>query len=126
MPAIRNIRKSIGKSFGRKALAAGAIAFLPLVPQEALARYNCAIKPTKDGFVSLRDSPGSSGKLVARMKKGELVGLLHPPDYEKLIRKGNWIYVTYHAGVQFEKAHESNTDKGVSGWVNNSLIACHE
>ncbi|MGE3246993.1 MAG: hypothetical protein AB7F96_16050 [Beijerinckiaceae bacterium] len=106
--------------------AAVAAAILPFAPQEAFARYNCAIKPTRDGFVALRQAASPGGKLIARMKKGELVGLLHPPDFEKLIRKDNWIYVVYHAGVQFEKAHESKMDKGVSGWVNNSLIACHE
>jgi hypothetical protein len=108
------------------AFAALALSTIALAPQEASARYNCAVKSTKDGFVALREGASPSAKLIARMKKGELVGLLHPPDYENLIRKGNWIYVTYHAGVQFEKVHEANLDKGVSGWVNNSLLLCHE
>jgi len=76
--------------------------------------------------VALREGASPGAKMIARMKKGELVGLLHPPDFENLIRKGNWIYVTYHAGIQFEKAHESKIGDGVSGWVNNSLLLCHE
>ncbi len=110
----------------RFSLAVLALSLGMLAPQVASARYTCAVKPTKDGFVALREGATPSAKLIARMKKGELIGLLHPPDYEKLIRKGNWIYVTYHAGVQFGKAHLSNTDNGVSGWVNNSLLDCHE
>ena len=104
-------------------LAASA---LLLAPQAAAARYNCGIKPTKDGFVALRDGASPGAKLIAQMKKGELVGLLHPPDYEKLIRKGGWIYVVYHAGVQAEKVHEAKLEKGVSGWVNDRLIDCPE
>lgn len=108
------------------AVAAVGCAMLALTPQSVLARYNCAVKATKDGFVALRDGPAASNRLIARMKGGELVGLLHPPDYDGIVRKGNWIFVRYVPGAMFAKANEADYDKAIPGWVNNSLIACHE
>lgn len=97
-----------------------------LSPQTASARYNCEVKVTPDGFVALRDGLSAAGKLIARMKKGEVVSLLHPPDYEKLIRRGSWIFVRYIPGSQFARVNEANHDKAIPGWVNDKLIDCPE
>ena len=113
-------------SLRKLVFASAALAVFAIVPQAAFARYICEIKSTKDGFVALRDKPAATGKLITRMKKGEMVGLLHPPDHEKLIRKGNWIYVRYVPGALFAKSNEANFDKDVPGWVNDSLIDCPE
>ena len=107
-------------------LAGLALAILMFAPQSASARYNCAVKATKDGFVALREGPSTSGKLIARMKKDELVGLLHPPDYENLVRRGNWIFVRYVPGALFVNANKADHDKAIPGWVNNDLLVCHE
>jgi hypothetical protein len=108
------------------AFAALALSTMALAPQEASARYNCAVKSTKDGFVALREGPAASSKLIARMKKDEIVGLLHPPDYENLVRKGNWIYVRYVPGSVFDEANKADYDKAIPGWVNGRLLDCHE
>ena len=96
------------------------------VPQSAWARYNCGVKATSDGFVALRKGPGARHKQIARMKKGEIAGLLHPPDHEKVIRKGKWTYVRYNPGTQFQKTAKVDDRKAVSGWVHESLLECHE
>lgn len=101
-------------------------ALLAFAPVEVQARYTCGVKKTADGFVALRDSPSPAGKLITRMKPGELVGLLHPPDHEKLIRKGNWIFVRYVPGSNINKANDADHDKAIPGWVNNDLLICHE
>jgi hypothetical protein len=92
----------------------------------AWARYNCGVKGTADGFVALRDGPSASRKLIARMKKGELVGLLHPPDYEKIVRRGGWLFVRYVPGSKFSDPNAADYDKAVPGWVNDRLLECHE
>lgn len=95
-------------------------------PQSAWARYTCGVKPTPDGFVALRKGPGIRFKLIARMKKGEIAGLLHPPGYEKIVRKGKWIFVRYNRGTQFQKSVNVDDNKAISGWVHGSLLECHE
>lgn len=93
---------------------------------EAQARYNCGVKRTADGFVALRDSPSPAGKLITRMKPGELVGLLHPPKYEDIVRKGRWLFVRYVPGSNINRANDADHDKAIPGWVNDALLNCHE
>jgi len=114
------------KSLHLTAWAAFPAAFLALLPGEAFARYNCGVKKTADGFVALRAAPSPQAKLITRMKPGELVGLLHPPNYDNPVHQGNWTFVRYVPGSNIDKPNGANHDKGIPGWVNNALLNCHE
>ncbi len=99
-----------------------------LAPQAAQARYACEVKRTADGFVALREGPGAASKMKARMKRGELVGLLHPPDFENLVRKGDWLFVIYYPGVKHVDLPKTDTHKAksINGWVHDRLIDCKD
>jgi hypothetical protein len=90
------------------------------------ARYACAVKKTADGFVTLRQGPSARHPEVARMKPQELVGLLHPPDYEKIERKGDWLFARWYPGTRRTATQMPNADEATAraGWVRtNSSIA---
>jgi hypothetical protein len=57
---------------------------------------------------------------------GELVGLLHPPAYEKIVRRGNWLFVRYVPGSRISDPNAADHDKAIPGWVNDRLLECHE
>ena len=106
----------------------GLSALLRMVLTEAAhARYTCAVKATADGFVALRAGPGVRHRLIARMRRSEVVGLLHPPKYEKIVRKGAWLKVCYVPGSTFGKpARPGAAVRSIPGWVNGRLLDCHE
>ena len=107
-------------------IAALALGLAAIAPQSASARYICEIKPTRDGFVALRDGPGPAHKMIARMNRGESVGLLHPPDYEGIVRRGNWLKVTWQSGRMFATPNKKAATPEHTGWVNDGLIDCPE
>jgi hypothetical protein len=68
----------------------------------------CEVKPTRDGFVALRDAPSTGGTLIRRLKAGEMVQL----DSTRPNPRG-WKAVIFRAG---EGA------KTQPGWVAAGLI----
>jgi hypothetical protein len=53
--------------------AASVLALTHALPARATAF--CEVKATRDGFVALRDAPSTAGKLIRRLKAGEMVQL---------------------------------------------------
>jgi len=62
--------------------------------------------------------------MITRMRPGNAISLLHPPDYEKLVRSGNWLFVAYFPGVS--QAPDPAVNEGVSGWVADRFLDCGE
>jgi hypothetical protein len=91
------------------------------------ARYACAVKKTKDGFVSLRQGPSHRHPQIAWMKPQELVGLLHP-DRDDVVRSGDWLFVRWYPDTRRTADHIPDADetKARAGWVRDSLIDCFE
>jgi uncharacterized protein YgiM (DUF1202 family) len=56
----------------------------------ASATSYCEILSTRDGFVALRDGPGTSAKLIRRMKTGETVQIDSTTK-----PRGGWMKVYY-------------------------------
>jgi hypothetical protein len=105
----------------------GACLFVTLAtPSEA--RYACAVVKTADGFVTLRQGPSVRHPEVAKMKPHELVGLLHPPDFEKVVKSGDWLFVRWSPGTRRTSDHIPDVDESKvrSGWVRDKLIDCFE
>jgi hypothetical protein len=93
----------------------------------AEARYACAVKPTRDGFVALRAGPSTQRPIIARMKVHEMVGLLHP-DKEEIVRSGDWLFVRWYPGTRrtADSTPDMDEKKARAGWVRDSLIDCFE
>jgi hypothetical protein len=104
-----------------------ALAILAGVHATAEARYACTAKRTPDGFVALREGPSARNKLIARMKRPELIQLLHP-DKDEVVRSGDWLFVRWYAGTRRTADHIPTVDatKGRPGWVHGDLIDCFE
>ena len=102
------------------------LAAIAATPSEA--RYACAIKKTPDGYVALRQGPSAKHPEVGRMKPQELVGLLHPPKYEDIVRKGDWLFVRWSPGTRRTSDHIPDVDESKvrTGWVRDKLIDCFE
>jgi hypothetical protein len=81
-----------------------------MVPGIVSARATafCDVRPTRDGFVALRDAPSPDGRLIRRIKSGEDVQL----DRERPAR-GNWMSVYYRG---------PDRSLNLRGWVNQRLI----
>lgn len=104
-----------------------AATLLLLIAAPAEARYACAVKPTRDGFVALRDGPSARHTQLARMRPHELVGLLHP-DTDDIVRQGDWLFVTWYPGTRrtADSIPKMDDNAGRKGWVRDSLINCFE
>jgi hypothetical protein len=100
--------------------AAGSIA----APQDVSAGYLCDVKPTDDGFVALRAAPSPKGFVITRMRPGNAINLLHPPDYDDLVRSGSWLFVAYFPSVS--DIPDEARDEAVRGWVAERLLDCGE
>jgi hypothetical protein len=116
-----------------RARRGGALAALALTATLACAtpgqaRYACAVERTADGFVALRSGPSAAHGAVARMRPQELVGLLHPPDFEEVVRSGRWLYVRHYPGTRRTAGHipEIREEDARLGWVHDRLIDCFE
>lgn len=109
----------------RNLLLAGAL--LAAATGAAEARYACAVKPTPDGFVALREGPSTRHPIVARMRAPEMVGLLHP-DTDDIVRQGDWLLVRYYPGTRRTAFHTPPMVEATArrGWVNDRLINCFE
>ncbi|WP_284177122.1 SH3 domain-containing protein [Rhabdaerophilum sp. SD176] len=95
----------------RRALASAillAAIFLLLPGGAARATAFCEVKATRDGFVALRDAPSTGGKLIRRLKAGEMVQL----DSTRRNPRG-WKAVIFR---------EDGEGKVQPGWVSAGLI----
>ncbi|MCZ8185617.1 MAG: SH3 domain-containing protein [Beijerinckiaceae bacterium] len=68
----------------------------------------CEVKATRDGFVALRDAPSTGGRLIRRLKAGEMVQL----DSTRPNPRG-WKAVIFRA---------DENAKAQPGWVSAGLI----
>lgn len=68
----------------------------------------CAVLPTSDGFVALRDAPSASARRLWRLKPGDMVQI----DRTRPAKKG-WAAVIYRSKDQ-KIQH--------TGWVSDRLI----
>jgi hypothetical protein len=107
-------------------LAAMPLCFALSAP--AQSRYACAVKRTADGYVALRQGPSARHPEVGKMKPQEFVGLLHPPDYNDIVRKGDWLFVRWSPGTRRTADSIPNVDeaKQIAGWVRDKLIDCFD
>jgi hypothetical protein len=105
-----------------------AMALLVTVSDPSEARYHCAAIRTPDGFVALRQGPSAQHPIVGKMKPQESVLLLHPPDYNDIVRKGDWLFVSWIPGTRRTSSHMPKIDESKSrtGWVRDKLIDCFE
>lgn len=113
-------------TFVLRALIVALFAIGASTPSEA--RYACAVKRTLEGHVALRQGPSARHPEVGKMKPQEMVGLLHPPDYENIVRKGDWLFVRWSPGVRRTSDSIPKVDeaKQIAGWVRDILIDCFE
>jgi hypothetical protein len=109
-----------------RAMVVALLAIGTATPSEA--RYVCAVKRTPDGYVALRQGPSAKHPEVGKMKPQELVGLLHPPGYETVVRKGDWLFVRWSPGTRrtADTIPEVDEAKQIAGWVRDKLIDCFE
>jgi hypothetical protein len=109
-----------------RAMIALALAIVATTPSEA--RYACAVKATSDGYVALRKGPSARHPEVGKMKPQEFVGLLHPPSYESIVRKGDWLFVRWSPGTRRTADHVPEVDesKQITGWVRDKLVDCFD
>lgn len=103
------------------------LALLAAATATAEARYACAVKPTPDGFVALREGPSIRNKMIARMRPQELVNIMHP-DTEDLKRSGDWLWARWYPGTRRTADHTPTGDERTvrSGWVHDQFINCFE
>lgn len=74
----------------------------------ARATAFCEVLKTRDGFVALRDAPSAGGKLLRRVKTGEMVQI----DGTRETGRG-WTAVIY-------RSEDGKSEK--AGWVSSRLI----
>lgn len=118
--AIRNFTRLLLIAFAILIAAGTSLA----TTKPASARYLCEALPTDDGFVALRSAPSPKGFVITRMRPGNAIRLLHPPDYDDLVRSGSWLFVAYFPGVS--DIPDEARDEGVRGWVAERLLDCGE
>lgn len=103
-------------SITKTRLAAAALALIAGTAFGALpaaATAFCNIVETPDGFVALRASPSTKGRLIAKMTVDDEVLLGHR-------QRGPWIEVTWWRGQdRLQKGFGSSS--GI-GWVNRKLV----
>lgn len=109
-----------------RAMSALSLTIVATTPSEA--RYACAVKGTADGYVALRQGPSARHPEAGKMKPQEYVGLLHPPGYEDIVRKGEWLFVRWSPGTRrtADRIPDVDESKQISGWVRDRLIDCFE
>ncbi len=102
-----------------------ALILLAAATGAAEAHYACAVKRTPDGFVALREGPGVSHRMVARMRPQELVGIMHP-DTQDIKQEGDWVWGEWFPGTRRSAFHVPKGDEKTAkrGWVNYRLIDC--
>lgn len=83
-------------------------ASFPVPGGAARATAFCEVKATRDGFVALRDAPSTGGRLIRRLKAGEMVQL----DSTRPNPRG-WKAVIFRA---------DENAKAQPGWVSAGLI----
>ncbi len=91
---------------------------LPLgVAGPAQASLFCELKPTKDGFVALRERPRAKARMLQRMRPGDEIMIGEG-------KEGAWVEVVYWRGSRFAYAKSPEghppTDRG---WMHSRLIA---
>lgn len=99
----------------RSLLLSLALALFGTLP--AQASLFCEIKPTRDGFVALRDGPGPTARLVGRMRPGDEVMLGQG-------RQGAWTEVVHWRGGRWASGqHPTGDPPTARGWMHEGLIA---
>ncbi len=108
------------------ALALGVLAAIASTPAGATG-YACAVKPTSDGFVALRDGPSARHAMIARMRAHELLDTMDETTEDRVI-SGNWIRVTWYAGTRRTafRIPERAQRAGRVGWMHRDLLNCFE
>ncbi len=103
--------------------ALGALASSPA----GATGYACAIKPSSDGFVALREGPSTRQPIIARTRAHELVDTMDAETEDRII-SGNWIRVTWYAGTRRTAASIPDVTQrtGRVGWINRDLLNCFE
>ena len=103
------------------ASAAGfAVALLVFGSHRAEAHNVCAVEPSPDGFVALRDKPSTNGKMVFSMDPGDMV-VIEKRGYT-LVRSGNWFRVSHYKGRVFPKATDPEYRNVHQGWVHSRYV----
>ena len=103
-----------------------ALAALATTPAGATG-YACAVRPTSDGFVALRDGPSARHAMLARMRAHELLDTMDDETQDRVIA-GNWIRVTWYAGTRRTAVSILDRDRraGRTGWMHRDLLDCFE
>ncbi len=108
------------------ALTLGMLAAVAATPAGATG-YVCAVLPTSDGFVALRDGPSAKHAMIARMRAHELLDTMDEKTQDRVI-SGNWIRVTWYSGTRRTAFHIPETGHRVGrvGWMHGNLLNCFE
>lgn len=114
------------KTRAAPALVLGILVALGTAPAGA-SGYACAVKPTADGFVALRDGPSTRHSTIGRMRGEELVGTMDKKTQDRVI-SGRWIRVIWYAGTRRTAFSIPDVAPGTgrTGWMHRDLINCFE
>lgn len=93
-----------------------AIAMAALAPPAKAEIFSvCEVLPTPDGFVALRAKPSIKGKLLARMRPGEMAVIdVRNNDY---VKSGKWLRISYHRLAGKAKNGEDDWRFVAKGWA---------
>jgi hypothetical protein len=89
---------------------------LMLLNTPATATSVCAVQPSRDGYVALRDKPTTSGKLIARARAGQAVVIQQRTNGEQII-SGRWARVLHYPGDVIPASTDPAFKKSRIGWM---------
>ena len=100
------------------ALAASAVVLA--LPAKAEIFSVCQVMPTPDGFVALRSKPSFNGKLLARMRTGEMAVIdVKNDDY---VQSGKWVHIGYHRLAGKDSKGQEDWRLVAKGWAYTDYI----
>jgi hypothetical protein len=80
----------------------------------------CQVQLTPDGFVALRSKPSVKGKLLARMRTGEMAVIDVKND--EYVQIGKWLLVSYHRLDGKDSKGQENWRFVAKGWAFTDFI----
>jgi hypothetical protein len=114
------IKRQFARSARARRFGVCAALFVAVsAPGTASAMVVCWVKKTSDGFVALRAQPSPEGRLIAKMRGGDVVW--GDPDSKVKDRNG-WTYVNWVKKSTHEATGGVTVKIDGKGWVRASLI----
>jgi hypothetical protein len=80
----------------------------------------CTVMPTADGFVALRAKPSLKGRILARMRAGEVVVI--ETKNGKYVESGSWIRVSHYPGEEMPLPSDAEFKDVRTGWAKSRFV----